>query len=100
VSDKISDIMSFKEYIETMSGSGIIYGLECNEIMNKWKTADWSTIDEFIAPIVSEILICTADEHRNIYEKIMNVVIDAYCELSSTVDFPNEPDKPKLIRIK
>lgn len=95
---KISDIMTFKEYIEMMSGSGVIYESECRDILQCWRSADWIKVDEEIAPIVGEILVDASNSNRLLYEKIMIVVMETYPELAKELGFKS--NKPTLTRIK
>lgn len=92
---KIADVMTFKQYIEMMAGSGIIYEAECRTILQDWKTADWIKVDEYIAPIVAELLVDAADTNRPLYEKIMTCVMEAYPVLKKELGFT-----PNLTRIK
>lgn len=100
MSDKTQDVMSFRDYIIQMGGSGVIFHDECKEIMETWKTADWIHVDDYIAPIVAELIVETSDEHRELYEKMMTVIIDVYQKLGKRTRYKPDPDKPTLTRIK
>jgi hypothetical protein len=100
MSDKIKDVMSFRDYIYDMGGSGIIYESECKEILEKWKNADWLFVDDYISPIVAELLVEVSDEHKHLYEKMMNVVMEVYNVLSVRKLYRPEQTKPTITRIK
>jgi hypothetical protein len=87
--------ITFKEYLGIMGGSGVVYESECRTILHEWKTANWIKVDEYISPIVSEILVDAAETNRPMYEKIMNCVMEAYPELKKELGF-----RPTLTRIK
>lgn len=94
----IDEVISFRDYIQTMGGSGVIYESECRAILHDWKTADWIHVDEYISPIVAELLVDAADANRPLYEKIMHCVMEAYPELRKELGY--KPDSARLTRIK
>ena|SRR3990167_4583098 len=96
--DKNEDVATYKEFINDMGGSGIIYLEEAKLILDKWKQADWIMVDEYIAPIVGELLIDAAETNRPLYEKLMSVIVEAHKELSDELKW--HPEKTKLTRIK
>lgn len=95
------DVISFREYIFQMGGSGIIYDDECKKIMENWKSADWMQVSDYIAPIVAELVTETSEEHRELYEKLMTAIFEVYqTQANRTIPYKPDPDKPKLRRIK
>lgn len=92
------EVMTFREYIHMMAGSGVVYESECREAIESWKNADWIKVDEIIAPIVAEVLTDAAETNRPLYEAIMKIVMDAYVQLNKDIGY--KPDRPTLTRIK
>lgn len=93
-----SKILTFSEYIREMGGSGVIYDAECQGLIKHWKDKDWVHVDAYIAPIVHQILVDAAEVHPKLYAQLMELIVEAYNELS--IGLGPEPDKPKLTRIK
>lgn len=91
-------IMTFQEYVNTMGGSGFIYGNEASEILNSWKDADWIKVNEYIAPIASEILTDAAETNRPLYEKLMLLICEVHQELKKDSTF--QDGRPNLTIIK
>ncbi len=90
--------LTFAEYIREMGGSGVVYDDECQELIKSWKGKDWFHVDDYIAPIVHQILVDAAEVHPKLYAKLMEVIVESYDELK--IGLGSEPDKPILRRIK
>lgn len=91
-SDNEPEIMTYKDHLQEMSGSGIVYDSEARAILREWKSATWVHVDEYIAPIVMEILIDAAETNRELYEKIMNCVVEVYPELQRELGLYPAPE--------
>jgi hypothetical protein len=96
--DQENEIISFAEHVSSTGGSGFIYGSECEKILKGDTGKNLVYVDEFIAPIVHQIIVDAAEVHPSLYKKIMGVMIEAYSELQLVL--APEVDPPKLIRIK
>jgi hypothetical protein len=93
-----SKTLTFAEYIRECGGAGAIYDQECQELIKSWKGKDWIHVDDYIAPIVHQILVDAAEVHPRLYAKLMELIVEAYDEL--IIGLGPEPDKPILRRIK
>lgn len=96
--DQENEIISFAEHVRSTGGSGFIYGSECEKILKNDNRMDLVHVDEFVAPIVHQIIVDAAEVHPSLYKKIMGVMIEAYSELQ--LGLAPEVDPPKLTRIK
>ena len=90
--------MSYRQFIHEMGGSGVIYEDDACKYLQKWRTADWIYVDDYIAPIASQILTDASETNRSLYEKLMVVLMEAHEELSKELSF--SPTRPSLTRIK
>lgn len=90
--------LTFAEWLRLEGGSGVIYDDDCHETLCGWKGSDWIHVDEYIAPIAHQVLVDAAEVHPKLFAKMMEVIVEAYCELR--IGLGPEPDKPILRRIK
>lgn len=86
----------FDQYLKEMSGSGAIYESDIRKLLKSWKRSDWVHAAEYIAPIATEIIIDCSEDDREMYNKIMTVIEEAYEKLYKQAN----PETPNLTRIK
>lgn len=87
--------MSFPKFLKEMGGSGVIYERDIEKLLKQWKHADWVEVDDYIAPLVAQILVDASEMNRALYEKLMTEIMEAYGSLKQDLSL-----RPPLTRIK
>lgn len=87
--------ITFDQYLKDSAGSGLIYERDIESIVKDWESANWIQVDDYIAPIVSQLIVDASEMNRDVYTKLMHSVIEAYDILKRELG-----QRPKLTRIK
>lgn len=73
--------VSFREFLVEMGGgtlTSLIYESDIRDILYSWKKADYAFVDDYIAPLAAQIIIDTFEINKELYSKIMTLILDAY----------------------
>jgi hypothetical protein len=95
VFDETGKEMTFSKFLKEMGGSGVIYERDIEKLLKQWKQADWAEVDDYIAPLVAQVLVDAAEMDRELYTKLMADIVEAYDKLKKELSL-----RPPLTRIK
>lgn len=70
----------FRNFLEEMSGTGFIYGVECTGIIEKAVAGelDWAAVDDYFGPIVHEILLESIQDDSDNFQTLALVIKMAF----------------------
>jgi hypothetical protein len=91
--NNVGDEISFKTYIEEFGGPDM-YHRDFKELLSTWRQADWVKTSDFIAPMAAQIITDACEMDKELYEKIMTTVEEAFIKLEPLIN------PPHLTRIK
>ena len=73
--------MSFKDFVQNHGGSEMIYSDEFAGYIAEFKDKEWDYVDDYIAPIVAQLIVDAAEIDTEVYLELMASVNKAYSKL-------------------
>lgn len=70
--------ISFKQFIEELSGNHEIYKGDYSFILDMAPNAEWDEVDDYISPFIKQIISDAVEIDREIYLEIINATKKAY----------------------
>jgi hypothetical protein len=79
------EVVSFKKFIQETAGSGEIYEDYIERIINEAvaKNVDWADVDDYLCPIVHEIVADAAELDQDVYLELVTAIQSAYKKLKA-----------------